>query len=125
MFQSIGLCGAADQLFITMALKLENAGPIAVVQALNVVISFIFSFTILNERIRITSFIGGTLIFLSICIMSAYKWLKDSNDQNPKEKSVDKHRQPVYVIRPIDPSDPNILSYIEWNLNKTQQMFKI
>ncbi|CAG2104759.1 unnamed protein product [Medioppia subpectinata] len=58
----------------TLAFKLQNAGPVAVVRALSVVISFIFSVTILNEKILVTSFIGGALIFASIIVMSVYKW---------------------------------------------------
>jgi len=81
-----GISGALDQLFITLALKLENAGPISVVRALSVVISFIFSATILDEKILWTSFIGGALIFISIVILGISKWYQDCKQDKQLEK---------------------------------------
>ncbi|CAG2114212.1 unnamed protein product [Medioppia subpectinata] len=134
-----GLCGASDQLFITLALKLENAGPVAVVRALSVVISFIFSVTILNEKILVTSFIGGALIFASIIVMGVYKWRTDykcdekavvSDECCPENNnktytigglsvvqalpSIQSYRiYPSYMARPVDLSAPHILSYLD------------
>jgi drug/metabolite transporter (DMT)-like permease len=86
-FYLLAICGALDQLFITLSLKLENAGPISVVRALSVVFSFIFSVTILDEKIRWTSFAGGALIFISIVIMGTAKWYKDSKEDNLLKKN--------------------------------------
>ncbi|CAG2116965.1 unnamed protein product, partial [Medioppia subpectinata] len=134
-----GLCGASDQLFITLALKLENAGPVAFVRALSVVISFIFSITILNEKILVTRFIGGALIFASIIVMGVYKWRTDykcdekaavSDECCPQNNnktysigglsvvqvlsSVPSYRiHPSYMARPVDVSAPHILSYLD------------
>lgn len=56
-----------------MALKLENAGAVGVVQALCVVLSFIFSIAILSETLYWTSALGGGLIFISVIIMGIAK----------------------------------------------------
>ncbi|XP_054164352.1 solute carrier family 35 member G1-like, partial [Oppia nitens] len=130
-----GMCGASDQLFITMALKLENAAPVAVVRALSVVISFIFSVTILDEPILLTSFLGGSLIFISIICTGIYKWYIDYNNKpnhhnnnntiaiNNKTVANCPHPPPlttkstntVYIIEPVDdPSDPYLLKYLEF-----------
>lgn len=67
------MCSCCDQLCIAMALRLENAGAVAVVQALCVVLSFVFSIVILSEPLYWTSALGGGLIFISVIIMGIAK----------------------------------------------------
>ena len=78
-----------------MALKLENAGAVAVIQALCVVLSFIFSITILNEPLYLTSALGALFIFLSVVFLSVAKMFEemrnscmknDNNNINNKNK---------------------------------------
>ena len=66
-----------DQLCITLALKLENAGAVAVIQALCVLFSFILSITVVGETIHLTSAFGGALIFLSVIILAGAKWYSE------------------------------------------------
>lgn len=71
-------CSGLDQFFITLALKQENAGAVAVIQALCVVLSFIFSILILHEPLYWTSALGGTCIFLSVLVLGFSKMLQGS-----------------------------------------------
>lgn len=73
------LCSVFDQLCITIALKLENTGAIAVIQTLCVVLSFIFSALILNEPLYLSSILGGAFIFTSVLILGLSKMFTDTN----------------------------------------------
>ncbi|KAF7489695.1 Solute carrier family 35 member G1 [Sarcoptes scabiei] len=81
-------CTGFDQLFITLALKLENAGAVAVIQALCVVFSFIFSFSILHEPIYSTSIVGGSFIFLSVILLGCSKLFQDDRISSSKLFSI-------------------------------------
>lgn len=75
---------------MTLALKLENAGAVAVIQALCVVLSFLFSIAILHETLYWTSALGGAFIFLSVLVLGfakmATEWKSSSNCRGKKEK---------------------------------------
>ncbi|XP_075591768.1 uncharacterized protein LOC124500138 [Dermatophagoides farinae] len=71
-------CTGLDQFFITLALKMENAGAVAVIQALCVVLSFIFSILILHEPLYWTSALGGTFIFFSVLVLGFSKLLQET-----------------------------------------------
>ncbi|XP_075680417.1 uncharacterized protein LOC113789288 isoform X3 [Dermatophagoides pteronyssinus] len=72
-------CTGLDQFFITLALKMENAGAVAVIQALCVVLSFIFSILILHEPLYWTSALGGSFIFFSVLVLGCSKLLQEMN----------------------------------------------
>ncbi|KAI2809252.1 hypothetical protein BLOT_000399 [Blomia tropicalis] len=83
----ITLCTGLDQLFITLALKLENAGAVAVIQALCVVLSFIFSILILQESIYWSSALGGLLIFFSVITLGLARMIQEFNQSSSSSKS--------------------------------------
>ena len=87
---SLALCNGFDQLFVTLALKLENAGAVAVIQALCVVLSFLFSIAILQETLYWTSALGGAFIFLSVLMLGFAKMASEmaKNADNGDKKKV-------------------------------------
>lgn len=84
---NLALCTGLDQLFITLALKLENAGAVAVIQALCVVLSFIFSILILQESIYWSSALGGLLIFFSVITLGLARMIQEFNQSESSSKS--------------------------------------
>lgn len=58
---------------------MENAGAVAVIQALCVVLSFIFSILILHEPLYWTSALGGSFIFFSVLVLGCSKLLQEMN----------------------------------------------
>ena len=84
---NLALCTGLDQLFITLALKLENAGAVAVIQALCVVLSFIFSILILQESIYWSSALGGLLIFFSVITLGLARMIQEFNQSSSSSKS--------------------------------------
>ncbi|KAH9393438.1 hypothetical protein TYRP_021777 [Tyrophagus putrescentiae] len=86
------LCNGFDQLFVTLALKLENAGAVAVIQALCVVLSFLFSIAILQETLYWTSALGGAFIFLSVLMLGFAKMASEMAKN--ADNGVDKKKVP-------------------------------
>ncbi|KAG9508925.1 Solute carrier family 35 member G1, partial [Fragariocoptes setiger] len=50
-----GVCGALGQYCITMALKIEESGPISLARSFDIVVAFAYSSMLLNEEIGVTS----------------------------------------------------------------------
>lgn len=47
-----GVCGAFGQYFITMALKIEESGPISLARTFDIVVAFVYSAVLLHEEIK-------------------------------------------------------------------------
>ena len=77
---------------MTLALKLENAGAVAVIQALCVVLSFLFSIAILQETLYWTSALGGAFIFLSVLMLGFAKMASEM--AKSADNGVDKKKVP-------------------------------
>ncbi|XP_076315065.1 solute carrier family 35 member G1-like [Tachypleus tridentatus] len=60
---SFGIFMMLNQLLTTMALQVENAGPVSVAQSLNIIIAFLFDFHIKYHR-HLYSICGAVLILL-------------------------------------------------------------
>lgn len=64
-----GFCTVFYQLFLTLALKYEDAGPVSLVRTIDIVIAFIYQVTILGEAVSLMSFLGASLV--SFCVVSS------------------------------------------------------
>ncbi|RWS25258.1 solute carrier family 35 member G1-like protein [Leptotrombidium deliense] len=74
----MGFCGTFGQLFMTLAFKLEEAGPVSLARSLSMVIAFIYQITILNEKIMYTSIAGAGIVFVAIVIVALRKWYESN-----------------------------------------------
>ncbi|KAL7869852.1 hypothetical protein AOLI_G00138400 [Acnodon oligacanthus] len=61
---AIGLLGIAGQIFLTKALQIEKAGPVALMRTMDVVLAFVLQFLFLNRKPTWWS-IGGALCVIS------------------------------------------------------------
>lgn len=74
LFLAIGLCGVFGQLLLTIALKIEDAGPVSLARTIDIVMAFIYQVNILDEQITLTSLIGALLICLCVILSALRKW---------------------------------------------------
>ncbi|RXM34986.1 Solute carrier family 35 member G1 [Acipenser ruthenus] len=70
----IGLLGVAGQAFLTKALQLEKAGPVALMRTMDVVFAFIFQFFFLNRAPTWWSFGGAFCVISSTSGIALRKW---------------------------------------------------
>lgn len=81
-------CGVFAQLFITLALKVEEAGTISLARSVDIVLSFIVQATLLkHEQIYWTSIIGAFIIGLGVTLSALNKLREKRNQKNDKHNS--------------------------------------
>ncbi|RWS03808.1 solute carrier family 35 member G1-like protein [Dinothrombium tinctorium] len=64
----VGLCGILGQISFALALKIEKAGPVSIVQSSNIVIVLIYQLTFFNEPVTLLSLVGAVLIGSSVVL---------------------------------------------------------
>ncbi|XP_076315066.1 solute carrier family 35 member G1-like [Tachypleus tridentatus] len=70
---SSGICLTLNQLLTTIALQVENAGPVSVAQTLNIITAFLFDIFILNTIATWYSICGAVLIFVGVLLTTLRK----------------------------------------------------
>src|SRR6185437_5350714 len=69
------VCGVFGTLFWTLALKLEEAGPVALVnRSAKVLLAFVMDLTILGVVISLVKGIGTLIVFLGTTSLGLLKW---------------------------------------------------
>ncbi|XP_060098640.1 solute carrier family 35 member G1-like [Heteronotia binoei] len=77
----IGLFGLGGQVFITKALQIEKAGPVAVMKTMSVVFAFIFQIIFLNDLPTWWSFGGALCVVASSFGTVIWKWKQSKKPQ--------------------------------------------
>ncbi|RWS12051.1 solute carrier family 35 member G1-like protein [Dinothrombium tinctorium] len=70
----MGLCGTFGQLCLTIAFKLEEAGPVSLARTIDIVVAFIYQVAILNETVVWTSLLGAIIVLSSVVVTAIRKW---------------------------------------------------
>ncbi|XP_066518691.1 solute carrier family 35 member G1 isoform X2 [Hoplias malabaricus] len=78
---AIGLLGIAGQMFLTKALQIENAGPVALMRTMDVVLAFILQFFFLNLTPTWWSLGGALCVISSTSGVVLRKWYNSSRQK--------------------------------------------
>ena len=76
------VCGVFAQLFITIALKVEEAGTISLARSVDILFAFIFQSVFLSEPIYGTSLCGAAIISVGVTLSSLNKIREKRNQTN-------------------------------------------
>ncbi|KAK5905972.1 hypothetical protein CgunFtcFv8_001876 [Champsocephalus gunnari] len=74
----IAVLGIAGQTFLTKALQIEKAGPVALMRTIDVVLAFIFQFIFLNRAPTLWSLGGALCVVASTSGVAFRKWYVNS-----------------------------------------------
>ena len=74
----IAILGIAGQTFLTKALQIEKAGPVALMRTVDVVLAFIFQFIFFNLAPTMWSLGGALCVVLSTSGVAVKKWYSSS-----------------------------------------------
>lgn len=78
MLMLIAVLGIAGQTFLTKALQIEKAGPVALMRTVDVVLAFIFQFIFFNRAPTLWSLGGALCIVVSTSGVALRKWCSNS-----------------------------------------------
>ncbi|XP_028287955.1 solute carrier family 35 member G1 [Parambassis ranga] len=78
MLMLIAVLGIAGQTFLTKALQIEKAGPVALMRTVDVVLAFIFQFIFFNRAPTLWSLGGALCIVVSTSGIALRKWYTNS-----------------------------------------------
>lgn len=70
----LGAFTSLGQYFQTVALKIEEAGPVSMARTLDIVMSFVYQITLLNTPAFWTDLVGAGVVCLSVIIVGVHKW---------------------------------------------------
>lgn len=76
-----GFAATFNQLFYTLAPRFEKAGPISIARSFSLIFGYIFSITILHEKIQWTSLVGAALIFICVVTLGISRCINDRNNE--------------------------------------------
>ncbi|RWS00804.1 solute carrier family 35 member G1-like protein [Dinothrombium tinctorium] len=96
----VGLCGIFGQISFALALKIEKAGPVSIVQTCTIVIVLIYQLTFFHEPVTALSLVGALLIIISVVLTGLKETLK----------SVDLVKNIKHITAPT----------ISWNVNHSE-----
>ncbi|XP_023281822.1 solute carrier family 35 member G1 [Seriola lalandi dorsalis] len=74
----IAVLGIAGQSFLTKALQIEKAGPVALMRTVDVVLAFIFQFIFFNRAPTLWSLGGALCVVMSTSGVAVRKWYSSS-----------------------------------------------
>ncbi|XP_019938875.1 solute carrier family 35 member G1 [Paralichthys olivaceus] len=74
----IAVLGIAGQVFLTKALQIEKAGPVALMRTVDVVLAFIFQFIFFNRAPTLWSLGGALCVVASTSGIAVKKWYSNS-----------------------------------------------
>ncbi|KAI4889160.1 hypothetical protein NFI96_022742, partial [Prochilodus magdalenae] len=78
---AIGVLGVAGQTFLTKALQIEKAGPVALVRTMNVVFAFVLQFLFLNRKPSWSSVGGALCVVSSTTGLALRKWYNSTRQK--------------------------------------------
>ncbi|XP_015262107.1 PREDICTED: solute carrier family 35 member G1 [Gekko japonicus] len=81
----IGLFGLGGQIFLTKALQIEKAGPVAIMKTMDVVFAFIFQILFLSHLPTWWTVGGALCVVASSCGTVIRKWRKSSKEAKQTE----------------------------------------
>ncbi|XP_054840081.1 solute carrier family 35 member G1 [Eublepharis macularius] len=81
----IGLFGVGGQIFLTKALQIEKAGPVAIMKTMDVVFAFIFQILFLNHLPTWWTVGGALCVVASSCGIVIRKWRQSSKEAKKNE----------------------------------------
>lgn len=79
---AIGLLGIAGQTFLTKALQIEKAGPVALMRTMDVVLAFILQFLFLNRKPTWWSLGGALCVISSTSGVAIRKWYNSTKNKS-------------------------------------------
>ncbi|KAL0180075.1 hypothetical protein M9458_025517 [Cirrhinus mrigala] len=79
---AIGLLGIAGQTFLTKALQIEKAGPVALMRTMDVVLAFILQFLFLNRKPTWWSLGGALCVISSTSGVAIKKWYSSTKNKS-------------------------------------------
>lgn len=74
----IAVLGIAGQTFLTKALQIEKAGPVALMRTVDVLLAFIFQFIFFNRVPTLWTLGGALCIVVSTSGVALRKWYSNS-----------------------------------------------
>lgn len=77
---AVGCFGVLTQICITTALKLEKATPVAILEAFNMIVAFLFQVFIFHESVSVWSGIGSLLIGIAVIAIAVHKYREAKKD---------------------------------------------
>lgn len=77
---AVGCFGVLTQVCITVALKLERATPVAILEAFNMIVAFTIQIFIFHEPVSIWSGIGSLLIGIAVVAIAFHKYQEAKKD---------------------------------------------
>ena len=87
----VGVSGLIGLLFLSLSLKLEDAGPLILIRNLDIVYAFTLQYCFVNTVPSSWSLAGGFIIMISTTVIIGKRWLLWLNDQNGR--SVDPYQE--------------------------------
>ncbi|KAL7857545.1 hypothetical protein SRHO_G00164440 [Serrasalmus rhombeus] len=78
---SIGLLGIVGQIFLTKALQIEKAGPVALMRTMDVVLAFVLQFLFLNRKPTWWSVGGALCVISSTSGVALRKWYNSTRQK--------------------------------------------
>ncbi|XP_015787540.1 solute carrier family 35 member G1 [Tetranychus urticae] len=69
-----GLTGLAGQGILTLALKVEHAGPVSLARSIEIVMAFIYQVSVLHEPLSMYSLLGAFILGLGVIAVGLHKW---------------------------------------------------
>lgn len=85
---NVALLSFLGQAFITCALKYEQAGVISLMRSFDVIFAFIWQYIFLNVYPDLYSFLGASIVILSVCLIGTRKWVAALSKDHPYRKSL-------------------------------------
>ncbi|XP_064806903.1 solute carrier family 35 member G1-like [Oncorhynchus masou masou] len=84
----IAILGIAGQTFLTKALQIEKAGPVALMRTVDVVLAFIFQFFFFNRKPTMWSLGGACCVVVSTCGVALRKWYSNTHPRKSREPRI-------------------------------------
>ena len=72
---SAAVSGVLVQMFLILALKYANAGPVLIVRSIEIVFVIIYQVIFFDDHIFFTTVLGSILIFISIILANTKTWI--------------------------------------------------
>lgn len=72
---ALGVFSFLGQILLTLALQVEQAGPVALARSSDIVFAFIWQIIFFNETPNRYSLIGAALVIISVVLTALRKWL--------------------------------------------------
>lgn len=80
---ALGIFSFLGQILLTLALQLEQAGPVALARSSDIFFAFIWQMMVFNEAPNRYSLIGAALVVTSVVLSALRKWLLTLPTDNP------------------------------------------